>query len=118
VDGEGAAADAHLVPVANGIIAIADGVQRQVALKTYDSLDIDHLDSGGLVTAPMHGKVLALLVATGDTVQKGQRLAVLEAMKMEHALLAPIDGVVGEIAASVGGQVAENAKIMLIEEKA
>ncbi len=118
VDGESAASDAHLVPVANGVIAIADGVQRQVALKSYDSLDIDHLDSGGLVTAPMHGKVLALLVAQGDSVQKGQRLAVIEAMKMEHALLAPIDGVVGEIAASVGGQVAENAKIMLIEEKA
>jgi 3-methylcrotonyl-CoA carboxylase alpha subunit len=118
VDGETAAADVRIVPVPTGVVALAHGLQRQVALKSYDGLDLDHLDGGGTITAPMHGKVLALLVAAGDTVQKGQRLAVIEAMKMEHALLAPIDGVVAEIAASVGAQVAENARIMTIEEQA
>jgi 3-methylcrotonyl-CoA carboxylase alpha subunit len=100
------------------VVALAQGLQRHVALKSYDGLDLDHLDGGGAITAPMHGKLLALLVAPGDTVQKGQRLAVIEAMKMEHALVAPIDGVVGEIAATVGAQVAENARIMTIEEQA
>ena len=40
----------------------------------------------------MHGKVLAVLVAEGDKVEKGQRLAIIEAMKMEHALTAPRAG--------------------------
>ena len=63
----------------------------------------------------MHGKVLAIFVTPGATVTKGERVAVVEAMKMEHALLAPYDGMVSEISAEVGAQVAENAKIMRIE---
>ena len=63
----------------------------------------------------MHGKVLAIFVAPGASVTKGERVAVVEAMKMEHALLAPHDGTVSEISAEVGAQVAENAKIMMIE---
>jgi 3-methylcrotonyl-CoA carboxylase alpha subunit len=62
----------------------------------------------------MHGRVLALAVEAGAEVVKGQRVAVIEAMKMEHALLAPADGVVAEIAVSVGAQIADGAKIMLI----
>jgi 3-methylcrotonyl-CoA carboxylase alpha subunit len=47
-------------------------------------------------------------------VQKGQRVAVVEAMKMEHALVAPADGIVAEVAAKVGAQVAEGAKLLTI----
>jgi 3-methylcrotonyl-CoA carboxylase alpha subunit len=63
----------------------------------------------------MHGKVLALLVAEGDSVVKGQRLAIIEAMKMEHALTAPYDGTVAGISVAAGGQVAEGAKVITIE---
>jgi 3-methylcrotonyl-CoA carboxylase alpha subunit len=63
----------------------------------------------------MHGKVLAIFVTAGATVAKGQRVAIVEAMKMEHALLAPHDGVVGEIAVEAGTQVAEGARILSIE---
>jgi 3-methylcrotonyl-CoA carboxylase alpha subunit len=63
----------------------------------------------------MHGKVLAVLVEKGDMVRKGQRLAIIEAMKMEHALTAPFDGCVGEVAAIVGNQIAEKAMVMTIE---
>ena len=62
----------------------------------------------------MHGKVLALLVEKGASVHKGQRVAVVEAMKMEHALVAPADGVVAEVAVKVGAQVAEGAKLLTI----
>ena len=62
----------------------------------------------------MHGKVLALLVADGDRVEKGQRLAVIEAMKMEHALTARGPGRVAGIAVAVGAQVAEGARLMTI----
>ena len=76
------------------MVAIGDGVQRHVALKSYDTVDVDHLDGDGAVKAPMHGKVLAIFVEAGASVAKGERVAMVEAMKMEHALLAPADGIV------------------------
>jgi 3-methylcrotonyl-CoA carboxylase alpha subunit len=64
----------------------------------------------------MHGKLVALMVAPGDAVTKGQKLAIVEAMKMEHALLAPRDGVVAEIIGTVGGQVGEGAKVVVLAD--
>ena len=61
----------------------------------------------GAVIAPMPGKVVAVAVAEGDIVVRGQTLVTLEAMKMEHALTAAFDGVVEAISASVGDQVSE-----------
>ncbi len=62
----------------------------------------------------MHGKVLSLLVEQGARVVRGQRVAVIEAMKMEHTLVAPIDGTVAEIAVAQDAQVAEGGKVMVI----
>ena len=71
------------------------------------------------VTAPMNGRVLAVLVQPGDAVTKGQRLAVLEAMKMEHQLVARRDGVVERVGVQPGDQVANRAVIVtLIDEVA
>jgi 3-methylcrotonyl-CoA carboxylase alpha subunit len=64
----------------------------------------------------MHGKVLAVEVKVGDRVTKGQRLAVVEAMKMEHALNAYADGTVAEVAVSAGTQVAEGARLIVVKE--
>ena len=114
VDGRAASAT-RLIRVGAGMVAIGDGVQRHVALKSYDTVDVDHLDGDGVVKAPMHGKVLAIFVEAGANVAKGERVAVVEAMKMEHALLAPADGIVREIAASVGAQIAEGATILVVE---
>jgi len=71
----------------------------------------------GAILAPMPGKVIAVDVAEGDTVTAGQRLMVLEAMKMEHALTAPFDGTVTELAASEGGQVQVEAVLAVVEPK-
>ena len=117
VDGVPAAPSVRILPVSGGVVAIGQGVQRHVALKTYDAVDADHLDGDGTVKAPMHGKVLAIFVAAGANVTKGERVTVVEAMKMEHALLAPADGIVSEISARVGAQVAEGAKILTIEPR-
>ena len=72
-----------------------------------------------LCVAPMHGKFWRCWSRRATVVTKGQRVAVVEAMKMEHALVAPGDGVVTEVAAKVGAQVAEGAKLLsiTIEEK-
>ena len=72
----------------------------------------DHAAEAGGLTAPMPGKVLSFLAAVGDRVQRGQALAVMEAMKMEHTLNAPRDGVVGELLYAVGDQVAEGGELM------
>ncbi|MFM2301429.1 MAG: hypothetical protein RLZZ84_1165, partial [Pseudomonadota bacterium] len=71
----------------------------------------------GAILAPMPGKVIAVDVAAGDSVTKGQRLAVLEAMKMEHALTAPFDGTVAELAATPGAQVQVETLLIRIEPR-
>ena len=66
---------------------------------------------GGRLTAPMPGKVVSFAVKAGDKVKIGQTLAVLEAMKMEHTIAAPADGVVGELLYAPGDQVPEGAEL-------
>ena len=81
----------------------------------------DPLDRGqfagatGAIEAPMPGKVTAIYVSVGDSVMEGQRLAVLEAMKMEHALVAPRDGVVAEVLAEAGDQIEAGAALVRLE---
>ncbi len=71
----------------------------------------------GAILSPMPGKVIAVDVAAGDTVIKGQKLLTLEAMKMEHSLTAPFDGVVAELNAVAGGQVQVEALLARIEKE-
>ena len=66
----------------------------------------------GRLTAPMPGKVVSFAVKAGDKVSKGQALAVMEAMKMEHTIAAPADGVVQEVLYAPGDQVTEGAELL------
>ena len=66
----------------------------------------------------MHGKLVSIDVATGAPVTKGQRLAVLEAMKMQHEILAQVDGTVAEVLAQAEAQVAAEDLILRIEPAA
>jgi 3-methylcrotonyl-CoA carboxylase alpha subunit len=77
-----------------------------------------HASSDGAILAPMPGKVIAVDVAQGDSVTAGQRLLVLEAMKMEHALTAPFDGTVTELSVSEGSQVQVEAVLAVVEPAA
>ncbi|MEY4732292.1 MAG: hypothetical protein RLZZ464_358 [Pseudomonadota bacterium] len=72
----------------------------------------DSEQEGGRLTAPMPGKVVSFAVQAGDTVKKGQALAVMEAMKMEHTIAAPADGCVAELLYAPGDQVAEGAELL------
>ncbi len=67
---------------------------------------------GGRLSAPMPGKVVSFGVKVGDKVAKGQPLAVMEAMKMEHTIAAPADGVVEELLYAPGDQVTEGAELL------
>jgi 3-methylcrotonyl-CoA carboxylase alpha subunit len=67
---------------------------------------------GGRLTAPMPGKVVAVLAAKGQEVKKGEALVIMEAMKMEHTIAAPHDGVIDDILYNVGDQVADGAPLL------
>ena len=116
-DHPGETDDVTIVAGEGVVYALRNG--RQTEARLVDPLAVD-LDGGGegdsVVKAPMHGKLIALLVKPGDVVEKGQRLAVVEAMKMEHALVAPRAGTVSETAGQVGAQVGQGAKIVVIHE--
>jgi len=74
-----------------------------------------HHAHDGDILSPMPGKVIAVEVSAGQAVTKGQKLLTLEAMKMEHTLVAPFDGVVAELSATPGAQVQVEALLARIE---
>lgn len=72
----------------------------------------------GAILSPMPGRIVAVAVAAGDRVTAGQRLVVLEAMKMEQALVSPFDGTVADLSAREGAQVAEGVLLVQIAKDA
>ena len=73
--------------------------------------------ASGVVEAPMPGLVKAVFAQAGEAVVAGQRLAILEAMKMEHTLTAARDGVVAEVLVAAGAQVEAGAAIVRLEDE-
>ena len=73
-------------------------------------------DSDGGMTAPMPGKILEVKVADGQTVEAGELLLVMEAMKMEHRIVAPTDGVVAKVNFSMGDQVQQGDILVEMSE--
>lgn len=90
-----------------------------VSFELLDPLerDADNAHAAGVIEAPMPGLVKHLSAAPGMAVSKGDRLAVLEAMKMEHSLLAARDGVVAEVLVAEGDQVVAGAALVRLEEE-
>jgi 3-methylcrotonyl-CoA carboxylase alpha subunit len=73
--------------------------------------------SDGTLSAPMPGRIVSVEIAEGGAVKAGQRLVVIEAMKMEQGLVAPFDGVVAELKAVAGAQVGEGALLVRVEKQ-
>ena len=114
IDGVAPDPSAIAIEGPDAVYVLRGGRQTIVRLKDFEGIDVGQIEGDGVIKAPMHGKVLALLVEVGENVAKGHRLAIIEAMKMEHALSAPLDGIVSEIAVKTGAQVAQGAKVMVI----
>jgi 3-methylcrotonyl-CoA carboxylase alpha subunit len=72
----------------------------------------------GRLTAPMPGKVVAVIASSGQQVRKGEPLVIMEAMKMEHTIAAPSDGLVEEVLYQVGDQVADGAPLLAFKAAA
>ena len=137
--GEHDAAPLGLTALANGAIDVRFGGDRQV-VQVYPLGEVAHvfgtrgaapitaLDvlahagetsaEGGRLTAPMPGKVVSFAVKAGDKVSKGQPLAVMEAMKMEHTIAAPADGVVQELLYAPGDQVMDGDELLRLANPA
>jgi 3-methylcrotonyl-CoA carboxylase alpha subunit len=117
------------------ITAYIDGVRLQaVVLRDGDAVQIllageSHrlhkvtdagatpVSRGGLLSAPMPGRIVAVHVAVGEKVRAGQSLIVLEAMKMEHIITAPADGIVAAIHHGADDQVAEGAELLSLKSQ-
>jgi 3-methylcrotonyl-CoA carboxylase alpha subunit len=99
-----------------GVYAFAGGRQAFVELvDPFAKADGLVEEGDAAIRAPMNGRVVALAVQEGEKVEAGQRLAVVEAMKMEHALVAPHAGVVRDLTVDVGDQVDMGERIMRVE---
>ncbi len=103
----------------NGEVAHVHTAQGATQIIAIDLLA--HAGEGpaevGRLTAPMPGKVVSFAVKAGDQVKRGQVLAVMDAMKMEHTIAAPADGTVAELLYAPGDQVVEGAELLKLVAK-
>jgi 3-methylcrotonyl-CoA carboxylase alpha subunit len=109
--------DDRVIALHDGVVVVTGGRQHHVTLARHDAGDLASVGGDGTVTAPMNGRIVAVLVEPGQHVAKGTRVAVMEAMKMEHNLTAPIDGTVSHVA-TAGAQVIAGATVVRIEADA
>jgi len=107
-------ASGFATPIEAGVLAYRDAHPLLFTLPTFAAGHAAVAD--GAIISPMPGKIIAVDVRQGDSVSKGQRLVTLEAMKMEHSLVAPFDGVVAELNAAEGGQVSEGTLLARIDK--
>jgi acetyl-CoA/propionyl-CoA carboxylase biotin carboxyl carrier protein len=116
-------AAAHDVAVAHEVAHVDVG-GRSMAIRIAPPPDVDraaraaiahHAGGPAEVTAPMPGSVLAVHVAVGATVEAGDRIVTLEAMKMEHVVASPVAGVVAELHVRPGAQVARGQPLAVVE---
>ncbi len=108
-------APASAVQLAGGVVVFAGAAW---AFDVPDPLDRGSASgaTGNLIEAPMPGLVKAVFVVAGQAVATGDRLAILEAMKMEHALTASRDGIVAEVLTTEGAQVAAHDALIRLED--
>ncbi|MGE3064647.1 MAG: biotin carboxylase N-terminal domain-containing protein [Hyphomicrobiaceae bacterium] len=93
---------------------ISNGVHVEIARPVYDASDVHDGEAGDAVRAPINGRVAKVFVAAGDAVAKGDRVAVVEAMKMEHVLHAARAGTIETVAAKEGQQVSQGAVLVTL----
>ncbi len=99
---------------ARDVLAFTGGFARRYTLDRHEGGHVGAASDGSILS-PMPGRIIAVEVVAGQAVTKGQKLLTLEAMKMEHSLTAPFDGVVAELNATAGAQVQVEALLVRIE---
>lgn len=117
-DCEGHRARAAVVSGKNSLTVFLDGHAFAIGLPDMLSSDEEATGAGDQLIAPMPGLVKVLSATPGDKVTRDQPLVILEAMKMEHTLKAPRDGIVAEVFASEGEQVTDGTILLALAEEA
>ncbi|AHG48306.1 3-methylcrotonyl-CoA carboxylase subunit alpha (plasmid) [Rhizobium leguminosarum bv. trifolii CB782] len=110
---------ANAVEMDEATVLFDAGNAWPIGLPRASEIETNHGAGDGAILSPMPGLVISVDVAEGDPVTKGDRLLTVEAMKMEHALRAPFDGIVGKLQVSTGVRVSENQLVVsVIKEEA
>jgi 3-methylcrotonyl-CoA carboxylase alpha subunit len=107
---------ANVANIAGEDILFRDGEAWPIGRPRADHASGGQSTGDGAILSPMPGRIVSIDVRAGEAVTKGQKLLVLEAMKMEQALTAPFDGVVATLDAVAGNQVAEGMMLAKIEK--
>ena len=111
---DGTSADIRRISVAGDghpLYVLYDMRQIELAWPTFDAGAVEDNGDGSAVRAPIIGRVAKVFVREGDSIAKGDRIAVVEAMKMEHVLHAARDGRIDKLAVKEGQQVTQGALI-------
>jgi 3-methylcrotonyl-CoA carboxylase alpha subunit len=106
----------HVAAGGRSIYVLCDMRQTVLDWPTFDARGSDEAGDGTAVRAPIIGRVAKVFVAQGDVVAKGDRIAVVEAMKMEHVLHAPRAGRIDKLAVREGDQVTQGALVAALAE--
>jgi 3-methylcrotonyl-CoA carboxylase alpha subunit len=99
------------------VFVVHDMRHTEIAWPVRESSAVVESAGGSTLRAPINGRVAKVFVAEGDALEKGQRVAVIEAMKMEHVIAAPRAGILVRLAAREGQQVAEGAVLATLSEE-
>ncbi|MBB4003535.1 acetyl-CoA carboxylase biotin carboxylase subunit [Aurantimonas endophytica] len=102
--------DAGIACDADGQTVFLEGEAHR--FRHYSAVAHAEEEGSDRIIAPMPGLVRLVRVQAGDAVKKGEALVVIEAMKMEHSLVSPRDGVVGEVVVAIGDQVEDGALLL------
>ncbi|MEL6504764.1 MAG: acetyl-CoA carboxylase biotin carboxylase subunit [Pseudomonadota bacterium] len=94
-----------------------DGHHYRFSLPTYSLIEDEKSGGDGTIRVPMHGKVIAVTVADGDMVEEGDILFSVEAMKMEHAVIAPFDGQITGLAIAAGDQATDGQVALIVQSR-
>jgi len=111
---EPATPNGNIVEVSGETVLFLNGEAWPIGRPRADHATGGHGAGDGAILSPMPGRIVSVDVSEGMVVAKGQKLLVLEAMKMEQALVAPFDGVVTALSAVAGSQVAEGVMLARI----
>jgi 3-methylcrotonyl-CoA carboxylase alpha subunit len=109
--------EANTVTIDETTVLFDAGNAWPISLPVASEIEASQGAGDGAILSPMPGLVISVDVTEGDRVTKGDRLLTVEAMKMEHSLRAPFDGIVGKLQVSTGARVSENQLVVSVAKE-
>src|SRR5262249_160544 len=103
---------ARLLQASGPTVILLDGIEHRLTYIDPLQPKVELDATGGRLTAPMPGKIIEVTARPGQRVKRGEALLVLEAMKMEHTIVAPADGIIGGVHFAPGDLVEEGAALI------